>query len=247
MHRILITAIAASGLFATAANATTITTGMTTIQFGQALTDFTNAAQSLNLFDSNLGTLESVTITGTYGFNSTLTISSTSPSSGSAKTESAATFGSSNTSINSTIQALLDTGGAASIGTGTLNPVAFDVLGGGAAYSLPANSSLTASSNATTKTTGAQTDSNATDLLAFEAAGGGTFAVLFNTLTGTTLSTTAGNASATQVTQATGAVSIDYTYDSAPPTDVPEPASMTLLGAGIFSMGVMRRPRKVAP
>lgn len=106
MNRIL-TLITTSGavLCAAAAHAAPITTATQTLTFGPGLTEFDNASQPLTLFNSNLGTLEAVTIGSSYGFTSTLTITNTgaTASSGSARTESAAGFGSDNTAINSVI------------------------------------------------------------------------------------------------------------------------------------------------
>jgi hypothetical protein len=239
----------APAVCSSSANATTITTATQTVTFGPGLTDFSNASQSLNLFDSSLGTLDSVIISGTYGFNSTLTVSATGPSSGSVRTESASAFGASTSSINAAIQALLDTAGPAIVGGVTLSPAAFDLLGSPQAYSLASAGSVNVFSNATVHTTGTLTDTTPADLTAFEAVGGGLFNVLFNTITGTVVSTSAGNTSASQATTATGTVSIAYTYDTAappPPTGTPEPASLALMGTGVLGIAaVLRRRRKV--
>jgi hypothetical protein len=252
MNRIL-TLIAGSGvvLCAAAAHATTTTTttATQTLTFGPGLTEFENASQSFALFNSNLGTLQSVTIGSTYGFTSTLTISNTGAtgSNGTARTESAAGFGSDSTAINSVIRALLDSNGPTTVG-GTSIDAAFDVLGGKSNYTLDPSASTTAASNASTVTIAPLTDSLASDLQAFEAAGGGNSDVLFNTATATTLSNTGGNTNAAEVTQATGTVNLYYTYvqTSAPsgPAPVPEPASIATLGLGLLGAGMVRRWRK---
>lgn len=250
MNRILTLVVATGAVLGTAAaHATTITTATQTITFGPALTEFVNASQPLALFDSGLGTLDSVTIGGTYGFTSAMTItnSAANASSGSARTESAAAFGSGNNAINSVIQNLLDTTGSSTVGGTTLNPAALDILGGKSDYSLAPGGSTTAASNAATVTIAPVTDNVAADLQAFEAAGGGAFNVLFNTATATVLSNTGGNTSATENTTATGTVTLYYTYNQAavpPPASVPEPASIALLGAGLLGAGVLRRSRK---
>lgn len=216
-----------------------------TITFGPAVTDYSNAKQSLALFNSTLGTLTSVTISGAFGFTSNLTVTNIAAgqSSGSAKVESAAAFGSDTPTINAVIQNLLDTIGSATVGSATINPAAFDLYGTTQTYSLAAGGTVKLMSNVSTHTNGPITDTNAADLSAFEAAGGGMFNVLFSTATGTNLSNTGGNTSASQVTTATGTVKIVYTYNTKP-TNTPEPATLALIGSGVLGIAATRRRRK---
>lgn len=250
MKRIVTLAAAAGIMLGTAAaQAGTVNTATQTITFGPGLTDYSNASQSLSLFDSSLGTLDSVTFSASYGFTSNLTItnSSSDVSSGSVNTRSAASFGSNVSSINAVIQNWLDEIGSITIGSKTINPAAFDVSGASASYSLGANQSMTATSDSTIRTIRPLVDSDAADLAAFEAAGGGLFNVLFNTVTGTLVSNTGGNTGATQVTTATGTLNIYYTYtpgDVPPPTPTPEPASMALLGTALLGLGMRRRSKR---
>jgi hypothetical protein len=249
MKRILPVLIVFGAALGPAAHATTMTTATQTITFGPGLTEFVDATQPLQLFDTSLGTLDSVTIGGTYGFSSSMTISNgaANASSGTARTESAAAFNSSNTAINSVLENLLDVSGPTTVGGITLDPAAFDILGGRATYSLASGHSTIAASNSNTVTSAPETDSTASDLLAFEAAGGGLFDVLFNTATATLLSNTGGNTSASETTTATGTIDLYYTYDptsNPPPTPAPEPASIAMLGVGLLGAGMSRRFRR---
>lgn len=238
----LLAATLALGAVLGASSAQAATTTTQSVQWGPGPTDFSGSANSFALFDSNIGTLQSVTISISYGYNSSLKISATSPSKGSAKTESAAGFTSSNSSISNAIIGILNEQ-SVTIGSSTLNKAAFDLNGGSTSYDFTATTggSETVPSNALTSNIGPVTNSTAAYLTAFSTPGGGNFNVLFNTVTGTDVSATGGNATASQTTTATGTMSLYYTYST---NTVPEPASLALLGVGIVGLGVARRRRK---
>ena len=239
----LLSGLAGAGLLTCVgvAQATTISQSVT---FGPGPTDFLGTTQNLNLFNTALGTLNSVTFTSTFGFTSNITVSNQAAgtSTGSVNTESASGFSSGVSAVNAILAAYVDTAGDVLVGGDELNPAAFDLRGTTRAYSLASGSSTTLLSNAATQTVAPGPDTAAADLAAFSKAGGGSFDVSFETITGTNLNNRGGNTTSSQQTTATGTFGVVYDY-TAPPTTLLEPASIALMGVGLTGMTLLRRRR----
>jgi hypothetical protein len=178
------------------------------------------------LFDSNLGSLNSVTLTFAGGVSGTIQFTNNSP------LTSANVSGNDNgtltlTSSNVDLTALFAT--PLTVTTNTATDTGLAPLATGPIHSVSGTNST------------AGTAVNPLDFSIFEAVGGGTLDDLFYVAaTGSsTVSASNGDGSAQYVTDASEALKIDYNYGG--PGPVPEPGTLSLFGTGLIGLAGMLR------
>lgn len=190
------------------------------------LTDW-NENLTFDKFNSSLGTLESITFTITTTAQTVITVTNTALSS-------------SNGTVRTEVQiSLLDPEGYFS---DSLPQIDGFVPGVAVNYTLASGESKAYGPYTRTLNTGGGFTYDSPDVLAeFTGSSTDDIVLALSTFTQTLLGNNGGNTSASQVTSASGSVTLTYSYSA-----VPEPSTMALGAIGVFAMIALYFRRRTA-
>ena len=191
---------------------------------GPTLTNFLGQTGTVAQFDPSLGTLTQVIITLTGGGTTDINVTANNPT-------SATDFSQLATSVSMQLTDPTD---------GAVNPIAAASGGPTIPYPYLVVTSSTPYDSGVLSMSGTPVNQTLTSsLTSFIGLGLVTFDL--SAFATTTTSSTGGNFTAGQITDASGGVSVEYDYNP-PPTGTPEPGTLTLFGTGLLGLaGLVRR------